>query len=103
MRELQYAAEAAVDLAEIGFYIYFDNPFAAEKVTSHIDQQCQMLTVFPYMGKQCDELGHGYRCLVVESYVVVYQVLPDVIKILHIVSGYRDRQALFGGDADDQD
>jgi toxin ParE1/3/4 len=100
MRALQYSLEAAADLAEIGFYIYFDNPPAADKVTSHIEQQCQMLTVFPKMGTQCDDLGPGYRCLVVESYVVIYEILPDIIKILRIVSGYRDRQALFGGEGD---
>ena len=66
-----------------------------------IEEQCQMLTVFPKLGKRCEELCPGCRCLIVDPYRVIYRIHPEDIEIVRIVHGYRDIQSLF--DEDDEE
>ncbi len=68
-------------------------------VCSHnFNKKCRYLTQFPSIGRSYEHLQTGMRGLLVDHYIIFYQLLHDGIEILRVVRGDRDLESLFESD-----
>jgi toxin ParE1/3/4 len=86
---------AEADLDDIWWYIAEDNPDAADRFFSKIDEQCQTLAQFPKMGTSKDNLMPSLRSFPVGNYLIFYLPMDDGIEIIRVLSGMRDMDTLF--------
>jgi toxin ParE1/3/4 len=88
--QVRWTGPAAQDLEEIALHIQRDNESAAQSVANTLFDAANSLEVFPSRGR----IGKikGTRELVIPGlpYIVVYQIEPDTIQILHIYHGARN-------------
>jgi toxin ParE1/3/4 len=87
--KLHYERGALADLDEILAYIAEDNPRAAARVASRIEQAIQHIAHNPFMG-QATSKG-AYRRLPVGNYLIVYEVADDEVIIHYLRHGARRR------------
>ncbi|MEH2229221.1 MAG: type II toxin-antitoxin system RelE/ParE family toxin [Nostoc sp.] len=50
---------------------------------------------FPNMGQNCDTFACGLRSFPVEDYLIFYCPIDGGVKVVRIVSGYRDLETVF--------
>jgi toxin ParE1/3/4 len=66
-----------------------DNEPAADRFIDRLMRAFQLLGDNPHAGRR-DELRAGYRSFPVGEYVLLYQIAPPGVRIMHIVHGRRD-------------
>lgn len=94
-KQIKYAPIAVDDMDEIFSYITQENVAAAGSMLEQLDRQIKQLAEFPQMGSILPEdeyslVGHGYRFIVIQPYLVFYRILEDIIVIHRILHGRRD-------------
>jgi toxin ParE1/3/4 len=62
----------------------------ANRVVDSLTNQFLILSKHPRIGRKRDDLRVGLRSVAVGSYVVIYRVEGNDVRILHIVHGRRD-------------
>lgn len=62
----------------------------ANRVVESITDQFVQLSKHPHLGRRRDDLRPGLRSVVVGSYIVIYRVQGNNVRILHVVHGHRD-------------
>ena len=90
--QVEYLPIAAKDLEEIFEYIQSDNPSTALNLLNEMDATISKLETFPFMGTipKDPRLQYlNYRMLVIQSYLIFYVVLEDVVEIRRILHGKR--------------
>ncbi|MBC7580568.1 MAG: type II toxin-antitoxin system RelE/ParE family toxin [Tardiphaga sp.] len=85
---------ARSDLLAISDYLTQPSEAGADSVLRRIAQRYQQLSLFPNRGTPRSDILAGVRMLVVERWLVLYMVGPDVVVILRIVDGSRDLSRL---------
>ncbi len=96
--DIEYLPIAEDDLNSIIDYILVDDPINALNLFEKFHDSISKLSMFPYMGSipRDPQLEHmNYRILVVESYLVFYVFVNDIIEIRRILSGKRKYDYLF--------
>ena len=83
------------DLDEIWLYIAQDNPDNADALLDKIEERCQALAQFPFIGTDRDELMPDLRSLPVGNYLIFYMPIEDGIVVVRVLHGMRDVDALF--------
>ncbi len=83
------------DLDEIWLYIAQDNPDSADALLDKIEERCQALAQFPFIGTDRDELMSDLRSLPVGNYLIFYMPIEDGIVVVRVLHGMRDVDALF--------
>jgi toxin ParE1/3/4 len=83
------------DLDEIWLYIAQDNPDSADALLDKIEERCQALAQFPFIGTDRDELMPDLRSLPVGNYLIFYMPIEDGIVVVRVLHGMRDVDALF--------
>lgn len=91
-------AEADEDLIEIWGYIGARNEVAADKLLDRLEQRWNALTEHPHLGRNCDDLAAGVRCLVEGDYLIFYRLDGRDVVILRVLHG---RRAIGGEDFSD--
>ena len=89
---IRYLPIAQQDLIEIFDYIREDNPTAATNFIDKIDKSISKLELFPKLGvvpKDYRLEFLGYRMLVIDSYLVFYVIIENIIVIRRIIHGRR--------------
>jgi toxin ParE1/3/4 len=86
---------AKSDLATIRHYIARDNPSAADRQIDRFFETFHRLGRNPGMGERRPDLGEELRTFSVGTYVIVFRPAPEGVRIVRVVSGYRDMEALF--------
>jgi len=86
---------AGNDLDEIWLYIAHDNPDSADALLAKIEERCQSLAQFPFIGTDRDELMPDLRSLPVGNYLIFYMPIEDGIVVVRVLHGMRDVDALF--------
>jgi toxin ParE1/3/4 len=86
---------AGNDLDEIWLYIAQDNPDSADALLDKIEERCQALAQFPFIGTDRDELMPDLRSLPVGNYLIFYMPIEDGIVVVRVLHGMRDVDALF--------
>jgi len=88
---------AARDLGQIWDYIAEDDPDAADRVLSRIEDRARIDADFPQSGSLRSELGGGVRSFAVGNYLVFYRAIPDGIRLLRVLNASRDIRKAFRG------
>ena len=93
--QVLFSSLAWTDLRDIGRHIADDNPAAADRLLTRIDEVCQSLARNPEMGQEQPGLARGqYRSFSVRNYVVYYVPTPNGITVARILHGARDHGRL---------
>ena len=88
---VKWTTPARQDLKQIHDYIAKDSKFYAKKVSDEILEKSENLKLFPQMGRIVPEIGDpNVRELIVYSYRLIYEILPEEIRILALIHGKRD-------------
>jgi addiction module RelE/StbE family toxin len=96
--QVEYLPSAEQDLTDIFEYVLNDSPLAAIQLIEQIDNSVSKLEDFPYMGSTTNDTRLtylGYRILIVESYLVFYAVIGDLVEIRRILHSKRKYDFLF--------
>lgn len=91
------APEVVAELDDIWWYIATKsgNVETADRVIDSITDRFLLLARYPFLGRRRDhDLRAGLRSFVAGEYVIIYRPEDDV-KILHVVRGSRNLEALF--------
>jgi toxin ParE1/3/4 len=87
--KLRYARGALADLDEIFSYIARDNPRAAARLVTRIEQVAALIAEQPYIGTVTRKAS--FRRFPVSNYLIVYEVGPDEVIIQYVRHGARRR------------
>jgi toxin ParE1/3/4 len=63
-----------------------------------IDERCQLIARFPYMGEAREDLAPRLRLFTYGSYVIFFQPIDGGIRVIRVLRGSRNFEALFRGD-----
>ncbi len=88
---------AEEDFTEIISYIAADNPKAAAKLADNIENNLELLSLNPKLGripKENEIRKLGYRYIIVQNYLIIYKVENKSILIHRILHGARDYKSL---------
>lgn len=96
MPRYRISPRARADLDEIWRYLAQESGIArAEHILEEIRRAVVRLSEMPGMGHHRDDLPDmSFRCWSVKNYLVVYKPQPRPIRVVRIVSGYRDLRRL---------
>jgi toxin ParE1/3/4 len=83
------------DLEAISDYFAENGLAAGERFLDKFNQKCRYLAQFPRIGRSYGHLQAGMRGLLVDDYLIFYQLLDDGIEILRVLRGDRDLESLF--------
>ncbi|MDD3311525.1 type II toxin-antitoxin system RelE/ParE family toxin [Pseudodesulfovibrio sp.] len=87
--------KARQDLINIWRHIALDDPQSADDVLDAIDAKCQQLSRHPQLGPAREDIRPGLRYLVIGSYLALYKVDEDAVRIVRVLHGHRDLGGLF--------
>lgn len=83
------------DLKKIYDYIAKDSKYYATYVVEKIITKAENLNEFPEIGRVVPEIGdENLRELIIYSYRLIYEIVPDNVQILAIIHGKRDFSSL---------
>lgn len=89
--------QAREDLLEIYVAIGLDNPSAAERIYTALEERVVQLVTTPRLGVRRQEIAPSVRVLVEGVYLILYETHPDAdegpiasVEIVRIVHGHRD-------------
>lgn len=87
MRQLPVirSSRADQDLIEIWSYVAKDNPNAADRLLRRLDERVQKLQDYPEQGEALPNSNAGMRRIVEGSYLIFYQILDDVIRVVRVL------------------
>ena len=86
---LRYERGALADLDELFSYIAGENPEAAARLVTRIENLAKRIAENPYMGEATRK--SGFRRFPVGNYLVVYEVGQDEVVIHYVRHGARRR------------
>jgi len=88
---VKWTVPARHDLKEIHDYIARDSNVYAKKVSEEIVERSGLLRTYPQIGRVVPEIGNPeIRELLIYSYRLIYEVLPEEVRILALIHGKRD-------------
>jgi toxin ParE1/3/4 len=95
--KLTWLPQAREDLLLIYEFIGLDNPAAAKRLVTTIENKVEVLIQHPRMGPRRPEIRPATRILLEGPYLILYQTHPDTdagqvteVEIVRIVDGRRD-------------
>lgn len=74
---LLWTPQAREDLLEIYVTIGFDNPTAAERLYTAIEEKVELLVDYPRLGVRRPQIAASARMLIEGVYVLFYETHPD--------------------------
>jgi addiction module RelE/StbE family toxin len=90
-----WSIPARNDLKQIYGYIAKDSRYYATNVVESIVSKAENLDEFPEIGRVVPEIGDkNVRELIIYSYRLIYEVVPNDVQILAIIHGKRDFSSL---------
>ena len=90
--QLRWTMVAADDLEGIAEYLYEKSPQSAAQLIRKIYEAPSNLRSYPNLGRSGKKDGTRELVLAPLPYVVVYQIVDDVVYILRILHGAQDWQ-----------
>jgi toxin ParE1/3/4 len=82
--KVTWGRRALLQLRDAYAYIAQDDKQAARKFLVTIENLCRLLSIFPKMGVETDELGVVVFPLVRYHHLIFYTILDDEIRIIRI-------------------
>jgi toxin ParE1/3/4 len=85
------------DLLDIRRYLMRRNPQAAASFIQSFIATVELLSANPQIGRSRSDLGasetRSWRIKGFRNYLIFYEVLPDRLRLLRVLHGYRDLQS----------
>ena len=94
MARLLKRPQAESDLEDIWWYIAQDNIQNADRFLGRVYEKCLILTEFPQMGVNQDELKPHLRSSAVGTYLIFDFPMEDSIDVIRVLQGARDIESL---------
>ncbi len=98
MKSVVFSVMAEEDLESIADYISRDSPVRALNFVQELRKQCLDLSLLPKSYRKFPELGENVYIMPYKNYVVLYQLLENVVLIERIIHGARDIMNLLNND-----
>ncbi|MBU1932076.1 type II toxin-antitoxin system RelE/ParE family toxin [Patescibacteria group bacterium] len=96
-----WSIPARNDLRQIYEYIAKDSRYYATNVVENIVSKAENLEEFPEIGRVVPEIGdENVRELIIYSYRLIYEIVPNGVQVLAIIHGRRDFSSLDRNDLD---
>jgi toxin ParE1/3/4 len=93
--KLRISEPAREDLIEIYQHIAIENAPAAERLLRTFQEKFELLTKFPNIGRERNELVIGLRSLPVGKYLILYQPSHEAVEIVRVRHGAINLDELF--------
>ena len=88
MADITWTDQALADVEAVCLYIARDAPRYAELVARRVFQTTDRLVAFPRLGRVVPEIGRDdIREVIVQSYLLIYRLLPDEVEVLTVHHG----------------
>ena len=84
MRQVIIAESAREDLLSIGEFVAQRNHEAAFRLMERFREKFNLLVKFPHLGRERNDILLGLRCLIVNEYLIFYQLNEDSIEIWRV-------------------
>ena len=88
------------DVQDIVRYLRRRNPAAAVRFVEAFKSTVELICEMPHLGRTRADLGapetRSWRVGGFRNYVLFYEVLPDRLRLLRVLRGYRDLQTELG-------
>lgn len=95
--KLIWSPQARTDLIDIYLTIGIEQPAAAERYFTKMEQKARLLVEQPRLGVRKPEIHPAARMLIESPYVLLYETEPDTdegeidtVEIVRVVDGRRD-------------
>ena|SRR6266852_8648725 len=89
------APEAEADVDELWYYVAVNASVdTADRFVESITTRFFLLGMHPHAGRQREDLRPGLRSFAVGEHVIIYRIDGDDVRILRVVRGSRDLEAL---------
>lgn len=95
MNRYRLSRQAEQDLEDIWVYLTQQDELLADKQIAQILDRFPMLSQFPNMGKQRDDLMAGLRSFPVKPYIIFYNKITDGIEVVRVLHQARDIESQF--------
>jgi toxin ParE1/3/4 len=95
VRRYIIARRASLEIAEIVDFLSDRDMEAGERFIQQFTKKCRYLTDFPLIGKPYTELLPELRGVVLNRYIIFYEVTDEAVTIVRVVRGDRDLKPLF--------
>lgn len=95
MIRFRLSRQAEQDLEDIWFYLVKQDELLADKQIAKILDRFPMLSQFPDMGRQRDDLLTGLRSFSIKPYIIFYAKIADGIEIVRVLHQSRDIETQF--------
>jgi toxin ParE1/3/4 len=93
--KLVISAEARGDLVRIGDYIARDSPLRALSFIEELEERCRILCATPLAYPLVPRHdSKGIRRMVHGNHLIFYRVGPELVTIVHVLSGAMNVEAL---------
>ena len=93
--KLRISEPAKEDLIEIYQHIAPENALPAERLLKTFQEKFELLTKFPNIGRERNELIIGLRSLPVGKYLILYQPADEAVEIVRVRHGATNVDELF--------
>lgn len=90
MPYVRYQPECEIEIDKIIETIQADNPLAAKRWFTELENKCRRLADFPRMGRIRDDLIPDAYMFPFGNYLIFYDIEPGGIVILHVADGRQD-------------
>jgi toxin ParE1/3/4 len=90
VNRFRLSRQAEQDLEDIWVYLTQQDELLADKQIAQILDRFPMLSQFPNMGKQRDDLLGGLRSFPVKPYIIFYNKISDGIEVVRILHQSRN-------------
>ena len=98
MSSIVRSQQAESDLEEILTYLNQFSPPAADRFAKKFESKCQLLSLFPQLGRARPEIREKLRSVVVDKYILYYTVQGKDVCLLRVLHGKRDASSLLKND-----
>ena len=90
MNRYRFSRQAEQDLEDIWVYLTQQNELLADQQIAQLLNRLPMLSQFPDMGKQREDLLVGLKSFPVKPYIIFYTKISDGIEVVRVMHQSRD-------------
>jgi toxin ParE1/3/4 len=87
--------EASQDLDMISEYFVSRNIETGERLLKLFNEKCMKLIQFPNMGRSYAYIRPWLRGVLLDNYIIFYEVITDGVAILRVVDGRQNLETVF--------
>lgn len=95
MSKVHRTYEAELDMLELWLHAARHDLSAAERLVAEIEDRCNLVAEFPYLGVSREDYEPGLRSFSIRRFIVFYRIIPEGIRLIRVIAGTRDLPRAF--------